>query len=331
MSGRSVAPRILAGQLTAGHCHPAGFRSIVAVATVASIVPFASRPERGRGYTQLQGKRGFPRPLVDVYRIEATVAGSRDSEAARGFPSPIPVYACRLRPPYFRDFCAGPGAMSAACGSESSPTAATATSAPTATSLPSDTPVPTDTPAPTTATPEPTDTQAPTATPTPKVGFSTGTYAVGREIKPGLYVGIAGEGVLDSCYWGRLKDVSGSSDEIIANANAVGQFYIEVLGSDRYLETSCEIIPITAWSAPSELIANLEPGTYLVGQDISAGTYQGQAGEGVLDSCYRERLSGLTGEFRHIIANDNAKGSFYVKVLPSGHALTTSCALVRVE
>ena len=51
----------------------------------------------------------------------------------------------------------------------------------------------------------------------------------------------------------------------------------------------------------------------------------------MLDSCYWERLSGLTGEFRHIIANDNAKGSFYVKVLPSGHALTTSCALVRVE
>ena len=137
-------------------------------------------------------------------------------------------------------------AMSAACGSESSPIAATATSAPTATSLPSDTPVPTDTPAPTaTATPEPTDTPAPTATPTPKVGFSPGTYAVGREIKPGLYVGIAGEGVLDSCYW--------------------------------------------------------------------------------------ERLSGLTGEFRHIIANGNAKGSFYVKVLPSDHALTTRCALVRVE
>lgn len=165
----------------------------------------------------------------------------------------------------------------------------------------------------------------------PLVSLGPGTYAVGREIAPGIYAGMAGQGVLDSCYWARLKGVSGSFDEINANDNAVGQFYIEVRDSDGYLEIDCEIISIAEWPTPSVLLSSLDPGTYLVGRDIASGTYRGETGEGILDSCYWERLSGLTGEFGHIIANDNANGQFYVKVLPSDRALNTSCYLERVE
>ena len=234
-----------------------------------------------------------------------------------------------------------------ACGSEPTPTAVPPTTAPTATSATANTPAPTDTSAPTntpkptaTATPEPTstDTPLPTDTPsptlaptTPKLGLGPGTFAVGQEIEPGLYAGMAGEGLFDSCYWARLKDVSGAFDEIIANDNAIGQFYIEVLEGDGYLETSCEIIPIAEWPGPPTHIANPMPGTYIVGRDIAAGTYQGKAGEGVLDSCYWARLSRLTGDFESLIANDNAQGQFYVKVLQSDYALTTSCTLERVD
>ena len=137
--------------------------------------------------------------------------------------------------------------------------------------------------------------------------------------------------MLDSCYWARLKGVSGSFDEIIANDNAVGQFYIEVLDSDGYLEIRCEITSITEWPAPSVLLSSLDPGTYLVGRDIASGTYLGEAGAGVLDSCYWERLSGLTGEFEHLIANDNANGQFYVEVLQSDRALNTKCPLMKME
>ena len=137
--------------------------------------------------------------------------------------------------------------------------------------------------------------------------------------------------MLDSCYWARLKGVSGSFDEIIANDNAVGQFYIEVRDSDGYLEIDCEIISIAEWPTPSVLLSSLDPGTYLVGRDIAFGTYRGETGEEILNSCYWERLSGLTGEFEHIIANDNANGQFYVEVLPSDRALNTSCPLEWVE
>ena len=89
------------------------------------------------------------------------------------------------------------------------------------------------------AAPNPTPTPIPTATPTPSI--RPGTYAVGQDIDPGTYVGIAGTGVLDTCYWARLRGVSGALDDILANDNAMGQFYIEVLEGDGYLETHCQI------------------------------------------------------------------------------------------
>ena len=174
-------------------------------------------------------------------------------------------------------------------------------------------------------------TPTPTPTATPKASYSTGTYAVGLEIAAGIYAGMAGQSVLDSCYWARLKGVSGSFDEIIANDNAVGQFYIEVLGSDGYLEIDCEITSIAEWPVPSNPLVSLDPGTYAVGREIASGVYAGMAGQDVLDSCYWARLKGVSGEFDEIIANDNAVGQFYVKVLPSDLALNTSCSLVQVE
>ena len=153
---------------------------------------------------------------------------------------------------------------------------------------------------------------------------------MGQEIAPGIYAGMAGQGVLDSCYWARLKGVSGSFDEIIANDNAVGQFYIEVLDSDGYLETGCEIIPIAEWPAPSNPLVSLDPGTYTVGQEIAPGIYAGMAGQSVLDSCYWARLKGVSGSFDEIIANDNAVGQFYIEVLDSDGYLETGCEIISI-
>ena len=59
-------------------------------------------------------------------------------------------------------------------------------------------------------------------------------------------------------------------------------------------------------------------GMYLVGRDITPGTYRGKAGTDVLSSCYWARLSGLSEDFDDLIANDNATGSYYVSVDASG-------------
>ena len=178
---------------------------------------------------------------------------------------------------------------------------------------------------------EPTAIVTPEATPTPQVGFRPGTYQVGEDIRPGVYAGRAGTGLLDSCYWARLKGVSGEFSDLIANDNAAGQFYVKVLNTDAYFKTDCAVTPLHAWPRPDGTMSKIEPGTYLVGRDISPGTYRGEAGVGVMDSCYWARLSGVSGEFSDLIANDNAPGSYFVSVQDSDYALSTSCTLELTE
>ena len=121
------------------------------------------------------------------------------------------------------------------------------------------------------------------------------TYRVGTDIQPGIYAGKSGAGLFGFCYWERLSGASGDFSDVIANSTAVGQFYVDILSTDKYFKVDCDIVPIDKWPRPAELLSSIEPGTYLVGRDIAAGTYRGETGSGVLDSCLWERLSGLSG------------------------------------
>lgn len=116
---------------------------------------------------------------------------------------------------------------------------------------------------------------------------------MGADIQPGVYAGKVGTGGLDSCYWERLRGVSGAFEDILANDNASGQFYVEVLSSDKFFKIGWDITPLAEWKVPPSPMTELEPGTFLVGRDVEAGTYRGEAGTGVLESCYWARLSGL--------------------------------------
>jgi hypothetical protein len=183
-----------------------------------------------------------------------------------------------------------------------------------ATLAPTDTPVPTSTP-------------LPTETPNPNL-VAPGTYLVNVDIQPSIYKGGAGAGLFSSCYWERLKDLTGSFDAILANDNSVGQFYVEVKNSDYALKTDCELVrldPIPEHTGEYPQV--ITTGTYLVGYDIQPGTYKGQAGSDAGSSCYWERLQSVAGGFDAILANDNATGQFYVQVLPSDFALKTGCEL----
>lgn len=193
----------------------------------------------------------------------------------------------------------------------------TATPRPTAAPRPTNTPRPTDTPLP------------PTATPDPNL-IQPGTYLVGTDIRPGIYKGQAGYDLFASCYWARLKDLSGSLGAVLANDNSIGQFYVEVKESDYAFETRCELRFLPSLpESPDEFPQRIMPGTYLVGIDIQPGTYRGQAGTEITDSCYWARLRNVSGELGAIIANDNATGQFYVQVQPRDFALTTKCELER--
>jgi hypothetical protein len=174
-------------------------------------------------------------------------------------------------------------------------------------------------------------TTEPAPTPTEEIEglVKEGTHLVGTDIEPGIYVGLAGEDIFESCYWARLSNLTGS-DDILANDNAQGQFYLEVLPDDKALETACELLPLEQVPARGELLKALVPGTYLVGRDIEAGTFRGQAGDDILESCYWARLSNVSGD-DDILANDNATGQFFVEMLASDFALKVGCQVERTE
>lgn len=172
----------------------------------------------------------------------------------------------------------------------------------------------------------PTETTVPSTATTNANIIEPGTYLVGTDIKAGIYKGDA-DG--DTCYWSRLKDVSGSLNSIIANDNSVGSFYVEVKSSDYAFNTACEMTLLPQLpSAVSSFPQTIEPGIYLVGIDIQPSNYKGKAASG--DYCYWARLSNVTGELSAIIANDNAQGQFYVRVGKSDFALSTACELSLV-
>ena len=152
-------------------------------------------------------------------------------------------------------------------------------------------------------------------------------YEVGRDIEPGVYAGLVGTDVFDSCYWARLSDASGDFESIRANGNAVGQFYVEVQPDDRFFRVACEVTPLQDWPVPAELLSEIGPGIWLVGRDIQPGIYEGMAGTDVLDTCYWARLSDVSGGFSGLLANDNAAGRFLVEVQASDYALQTACPL----
>lgn len=83
------------------------------------------------------------------------------------------------------------------------------------------------------------------AAPVPETDNATelapGTYLVGRDIQPGRFRGRAGSGIGDSCYWERLSDLTGDFEGLLANDNAEGSFFVEVLETDFALTTGCEM------------------------------------------------------------------------------------------
>lgn len=177
----------------------------------------------------------------------------------------------------------------------------------------------------------PTDTPAPTPTEEIEGLVEEGTHLVGTDIEPGIFVGLAGEGLIESCYWARLDGLSGELDDLIANDNGEGLFYVEILETDTALETRCELLPIEQVPARETYLTELTSGTYLVGRDIEAGIFRGEAGADIVESCYWARLNNVNGGLGSIITNNNSTGQFFIEVQPTDFALTVRCEVTRVE
>ncbi|WP_199034321.1 DUF4190 domain-containing protein [Glycomyces salinus] len=119
----------------------------------------------------------------------------------------------------------------------------------------------------------------------------------------GLILGIAGlvVGVLLTVTLWSVADTSGPTTSTVEE-DAVAS---ETEGVDQQESTSDEDTAEEEEAEP----AGIGDGIWEIGTEIAPGTYVATApGDSVFDSCYVARLSGFSGEFEDIIANDNIDG-----------------------
>jgi hypothetical protein len=141
------------------------------------------------------------------------------------------------------------------------------------------------------------------------LAFGDGIGIVGVHIPAGTYRSLGSS----SCYWERLRGFGGTLSEIIANDYASGPKVVTISASDKGFRSSrcigwtLDLSPVTA--SPT---APFRDGTYFVHKDVAPGTWQSSS----RGSCYWERLSGFSGEFRDIMANDYVSGPTLVGISP---------------
>lgn len=168
--------------------------------------------------------------------------------------------------------------------------------------------------------------------PVTTITFGAGSYRVGTDIPPGRY---RNTGFTSGCYWERVSDFTGDLGSIIANEfTSVGQV-VDIASSDTGFNTDPECGTWTndlSSSRTGNPAAPLTPGTWIVGQDVSPGLWQGGALAG--DFCYWERRSGFGGNLADIIANDfTSSQNFLVEIRDTdvGFLLEDGCtALTKV-
>jgi hypothetical protein len=118
----------------------------------------------------------------------------------------------------------------------------------------------------------------------------------------------------DGCYWERLKGLSGTLDDIIANSFANYTQVVTIQPTDLAFKTdtdcgtwTSDLSAITA--SPTSPFAD---GVYIVGTDLAPGLWRAPGGSG----CYWARLSGFSGELDDISANDFGVFNPTVQILP---------------
>lgn len=91
---------------------------------------------------------------------------------------------------------------------------------------------------------DPTPEPEPTATPLPDGAFGDGTWRVGSDIKPGTY---RTQNESGSCYWARLRGLSGEFNDIITNENPDGPSIVTIPASDAgFTSSDCDLwVPVS--------------------------------------------------------------------------------------
>jgi hypothetical protein len=129
-----------------------------------------------------------------------------------------------------------------------------------------------------------------------KSSIASGMWFVGAEVKPGIYRTTA-----KSCYYSLLSGFQGGIDDIIVNGSSGDNGGIlEIVASDKAISSRCDwtLISVDAIRAATTTSTKIGSGQWIVGGEISAGTYRTTTA-----GCYYSRLSGFRGDIDDIIAN----------------------------
>jgi hypothetical protein len=147
--------------------------------------------------------------------------------------------------------------------------------------------------------------------------FGDGTFRIGKDIKPGTYRTRQGSG---GCYWERLKGFGGNLNDVLANELTDAPAVVTILKGDKGFQTS----GCADWTSDLSKITDSKTkfgdGTFIVGTDITPGTYRAPGG----DACYWSRLKGFTGDLGDVIANDLPSGSTLITIAKTDEGFSTS-------
>ena len=122
-----------------------------------------------------------------------------------------------------------------------------------------------------------------------------GVYFVGSEIMPGIYRTKGSDMSLYGCNWQRLSGFDAENNNVIVNYydDSGLPSIVKIAPTDKGFKTQ----GCGKWYAESIPIVNdptiFGDGAFIVGSDISLGTYKSTAQGG----CYWERLNGLSRNF----------------------------------
>ena len=133
----------------------------------------------------------------------------------------------------------------------------------------------------------------------PRTRFGPGQHRVGRDIRPRRYFSDPRRG----CFWERLSGFGGTISDTIANEFIgfdAGQWIVDIKASDVGFSTDDDC---GTWfpGKRTGMKPTVTPGMWLVGAQITPGTYRSTVRSG----CFRQRLRSFTGRTSEsTIAND---------------------------
>jgi hypothetical protein len=163
----------------------------------------------------------------------------------------------------------------------------------------------------------PTSTSVPPPTPTavspgPSGTFGDGTFRVGVDIGAGTYRAANPSG---GCYWERLSGFSGEFGDVIANNFTDAPEVVTIAPTDvGFSSDGCGTWTSDLSAITTSPTASFGDGKFIVGTDIAPGTWRNSDSNA---GCYWERLSGFSGEFGDLIANNFSTSIQVVTVAPA--------------